>query len=167
MRIWTGFKRELYCTDQKICLVTAAVTLAIGTAALLCSRAGHCFGWLALPAIAPCYGVWLLLWMGYFLLLGCAGGLYIGLCRCLGRLHSKGVICWALTLLCSLAWPLLFFGCGMQITALLLIAAAVSFGLCTLAAFAERSLLAALLMLLCIWWQLYGFLLTLLIILWN
>ena len=69
--------------------------------------------------------------------------------------------------MCTLLWIILFFGVGLQITSLLLIVLAICFGLCTLIPFASESLLSALLMIACIWWELYCFLLTLLIILWN
>ena len=77
------------------------------------------------------------------------------------------MICWGLFVLCNLLWVVLFFGAGFEVIPLLLIILAVCFGCSTLAPFAADSLLAALLMMLCIWWELYSFLLTLLIILWN
>ncbi|MBQ8288814.1 MAG: tryptophan-rich sensory protein [Clostridia bacterium] len=167
MRIFSGFKREICCADPRICLLTTAVTLFLGSLSLLLSRAGSCYALLAMPAFAVGYIGWLILWMLHYILAGIALGLTVSNCCSYRRLIGRGVIIWGFFLLCSLLWVPLFFSAGMQITALLLIAAAVCFGLCALTSFARRSLLSAVLMLVCIWWQIYTFLQTLLIILWN
>ncbi|MGM9647679.1 MAG: tryptophan-rich sensory protein [Eubacteriales bacterium] len=168
MRIVSGFKRELSCADLRVCLLTVAATWFAGALSLLFSGVGRCYCLLAMPAFAPGFVCWLILWMIHFILLGGALGLVLGQCSsCCRPRPGRGMLCWCLYLLCTLLWIPLFFAAGMSILSLLLIAAAVCFGLCTLTAFASRSLLSALCLLICIWWQIYGFLQSLLIILWN
>jgi tryptophan-rich sensory protein len=168
LRIWNGFKRELCCADLRICLLAALATWVAGALSLLLSGAVGCYRLLCRPSISPGSVVWIILWMGFYLLLGLALGLVIGKCSiCRTSLVRRGVVCWGLFLLCNLIWVILFFGAGFEVTSLLMILLAICFGCSTLAPFATDSLLAALLMMLCIWWELYSFLLTLLIILWN
>ena len=168
MRIFNGFKREIGCADLRICLITSLATWVAGALALLLSGAVGCYQLLCRPSLAPGSVIWVLLWMCFFLLSGLALGFVIGRCSaCRPSLMRRGVICWGLFLLCNLLWVVLFFGAGMEVIPLLLIILAVCFGCSTLTPFAADSLLAALLMALCIWWELYSFLVTLLIILWN
>lgn len=168
MRILTGFKREIDCADWRICAVAALATWFAGGLSLLISGATGYYQLLCKPAIAPGTVLWLILWMGYYLLLGIALGLVLGRCG-IGRrsLTRRGVVFWSLLLISSLLWVPLFFSAGLRVTALLLIVLAVSFGLCALSSFAVESLLSALLLLICLWWNIFSFLLTLLIILWN
>ena len=151
MRILSGFKRELCCADPRICLLTTAMALFLGSLSLLLSGAGSCFALLLMPTFAVGYVGWLILWIIHYVLIGLALGLTVGSCCCHLRLMGRGVIFWAFFLLCSLLWVPLFFSAGMRITAFLLIAAAVCFGLCALSAFARRSLLSAVLLLVILW----------------
>lgn len=168
LRIINGFKREICCADWRVCILWALVTWIVGALSLLLSGAGGCYHLLCKPMLAPGTAVWLLLWMGFYLLLGTALGLTVGRCTLFRpSLRRRGLVFWCLFLFCSLLWVPLFFGAGLQVTSLLIIVLAVCFGCCTLTPFASESLLAALLLFVCIWWQLFSFLLTLLIILWN
>ncbi len=167
MRIFSCFKRELSCTDSRICLLSVASTWFVCTLSLLLSGVGSCYCRMTMPRFAPGYLAWIVLWMIHSILLGLALGLTLGHCGCHRRLIGRGVIFWAFYLLCSQIWVPLFFAAGMQLTALLLIIAAVFFGLCTISVFAPRSLLSAVLMIVCIGWKIFCFLQTLLIILWN
>lgn len=149
-------------------MLTASAAWVAGALSLLLSGAGGCYLRLEKPVFAPGLTFWLFLWMLHYVLLGLALGLVIGHCGvCRRSLIRRGVIGWSLYLVCSLCWVPLFFGAGWQITSLLLIAVTVCFGLCAFIPFAARSLLSALLLAICIWWQIYCFLQTLLIILWN
>ncbi len=168
MRIFNGFKREIGCADLRVCLLLTAVTWIAGTLSLLLSGATGYYRLLCKPMLAPGTVVWLLLWMGYYLLTGIALGLVLGRStHCRVSLIRRGLVFWCLFLFCSLLWVPLFFGAGAQVTALLIIVLAICFGCCTLTPFASESLLSALLLMVCIWWQLFNFLLTVLIILWN
>lgn len=168
MRIFKGFKREICCADWRVCMVIALATWVAGALSLLLSGAVGCYQLLCKPLLAPGSLTWLLGWMLFYLLLGTALGLTLGRCAfCRPSLFRRGILFWSLFLICTLLWIVLFFGVGLRITALLLIVLAICFGMCTLIPFASESQLSALLMIVCIWWELYGFLLTLLIILWN
>lgn len=167
MRIFTSFKREIGCVDPRISLLSVAATWFIGTLSLLFSGVGACYCRLEMPRFAPCYLGWMILWMLHLILAGLALGLTLGHCGCHKRLIGRGVVFWIFYLLCSLIWVPLFFTAGMRLTALLVIAATVFFGGCTLSVFASRCLLSALLMLMGMGWQCFCFLQMLLIILCN
>ena len=168
MRIWKGFKREICMTDWRICTLLAVSVWIVGCASFLLSGASVGYHTLCKPSLAPRTIPWMLLWMGYYLLLGIALGLVIGRCSCCSKsLFRKGFIYWCLFLICSLLWTILFFSAGFQITAFILIVLSICFGCCTIIPFATESLLSACLLIICIWWQLYNFLLTLLLIFWN
>lgn len=167
MRIFVGFKREISCTDLRICLLATSVTWFISTLILLFSGIGNDCMRLEIPWLIPGSIAWMILWSLHYLLCGIALGLVAGNCNCHKRMIGQGMVLWAFYLLATLFWAPVFFVAGMEITGLLLVAIAVFVGACVLFSFARWSILSALLMLCCIGWQIYSFLQSLLIILWN
>ena len=167
LRIWIGFKREISCTDLRVCLLTTSVAWFLSTLILLLSGIGGYCRALEIPWLIPGSIVWLILWSLHYLLCGIALGLIAGSCNCHKKMIGQGMVLWAFYLLTSLFWAPVFYTAGLEITGLLLIAGAIFLGVAVLFSFARWSILAALLMLCCIGWQIYSFLQSLLIILWN
>ena len=167
MHIFVGFKREISCTDLRICLLTTSVAWFISTVILVLSGIGRACIELELPWLIPGSVAWLILGSLHYLLCGAALGLIAGNCNCHKKMIGQGMVLWAFYLLTTLFWAPVFFGAGLEITGLLLVAAALFIGICVLFSFARWSILSAILMLLCIGWQVYSFLQSLLIILWN
>ncbi len=168
MRIFTGFKRELVCADRRVCFLMTGVTWFVGSLVLFLSGAWERYVLWEMPRLAPSLTVWLIFWSVHSLLSGFALGVVLGCGECtVKRFRTGGVLCWSLYQLCTLLWIILLYGAVWRLTALLLVLASVCIGLWTLAFFARRSLLSALLLLYCIGWQIFCFLQTLLIILYN
>ncbi|WP_229660923.1 TspO/MBR family protein [Marmoricola endophyticus] len=138
-------------------LVVAVVLVAVaaGVGALASSSAGSTYDSLEQPPWAPPAGLFGPVWTVLYVLIAVAGWLVwrrYGLCR--------AVILWGVQLVLNALWTPLFFGAGLYTLALVEIALLDLAVIATIAMFARRTPLAAVLMAPYLLWTLFATALT-------
>lgn len=168
MRILREFKRDLLCTDLRLCLLSASLAWVLSGLSLWLAGGAIRYRELCGLCRAPTPLLWLCLRQASAFVLGFALGIVIGKSTCASSdWRRKGILWWCIGFAATLLWQFLFLGIGSQLGTLLLLITAILCFLATLLPFARESLLSASLLAVGILWMIGSFGLILTIILWN
>ena len=168
MNLIRGFKRELWATDLRICLLIGLGACLLCTAVLWLAGGVAAYRLLCGDCNVPLPSVWLVGRQCTALLLGLGLGIILGRqssCAVQGRI--AGIVWWLVGYITLLLCLLLFMGGNFRVLSVILLAGSIlAFALAT-DRFARESLLSALLLIVGILWMMGSFGLILRIILWN
>ena len=168
MNLIRGFKREVWATDWRICLLIGLCACLLCGGVLWLAGGAATYRQICGDCIVPIPAAWLICRQCTALLLGLALGIILGRqsCCCVrGRIY--GIVWWTVGYVAMLLWLLLFLSGKYEVLAVILLA----FSICALAIaldrFARESLLSATVLLVGILWIMGSFGFVLRIILWN
>lgn len=168
MRILREFKRDLLCTDLRICLLSALLAWVLCGLSLWLAGGTIRYRELCGLCSAPPPLLWICLRQCSALVFGFALGIIIGTPSCCSSgWRKQGTLWWIAGFVATLLWQFVFLGIGSELGTLFLLTGAILCFLAALLPFARESLLSALLLSIGILWMIGSFGLILTIILWN
>ena len=168
MNLFRGFKRELWTTDWRICLLWGMIACLACGAVLWLAGGASVYRQICGECVVPIPALWLFLRQGTALILGLSLGLILGRqCNCSERGRKRGIGWWLSGYIAMLSWLLIFLSGWGEVLSLLLLAWSILSFILAIEWFARESLLSACLLVIGILWMMGSFGLTIRIILWN
>lgn len=168
MKWGSYWKRELYCADYKTIVVAVMVHFLCGILSAFCGGSASVYQYLLLPRFAPPTLVFVVMWSIIYLLLGVSLGVYISSYECnKGRWKLNTCLLYGSFLASLFLWYPVFFGARLFSVAFVIIACIISLALFVFRHFIKRSRLAAFLLIPCIVFFVFSFLLNFCVLLLN